>query len=174
MPQVVAYEDVKHTRDHEVLSTGQRWRTWFMKPKKPGVPLDPYAFLSQSTAGRKLRTHFHCVDQFQVIMGGGGLIGRHKLAINAVHFARANTPYGPLVAGDEGLAFLTLRSMGDPTGRHRLPEAKEELAKMPNRAKSSRGTQRSSMPLAASQGIRPASPSSMDSAPTVAITGAWR
>ena len=134
MPTVVAYDDVKAGREHHQLSAGaQRWRTWFMRPKVAGVPRDPHAFLAEGTPKRVIRPHFHRVDQFQVIVRGGGVIGKHPLAINAVHFARAHTPYGPIVGGEEGLAFLTLRSLGDPTGRHHFPQAKDELKSIPNR-----------------------------------------
>jgi rubredoxin len=81
---------------------------------------------------RVSRQHFHEVDQFQIVIGGGGTIGRHPLKPYMVHFARAHTPYGPLVAAPEGMTFLTLRRKFDK-GALRLPESKPYLEKVKGR-----------------------------------------
>src|SRR3954470_22231037 len=133
MPNVVAYDDVKAFCEHRTGTNSEQWRTFFMRPGKKGVARDPYAFLSEGSPHRRLVPHYHAVDQFQVIVRGDGLMGRHKLAPYAVHFSRANTPYGPLVGGEQGLGFLTLRSMGDPSGQHHLPKAMPDLMGIPDR-----------------------------------------
>ena len=56
-----------------------------------------------------LGAHFHLADQFQVFLAGGGAIGRHPLAPLTVHYASQHTGYGPVVAGADGLTYLTLR-----------------------------------------------------------------
>src|SRR5262245_18405605 len=61
-----------------------------------------------------IKPHFHLVDQFQVIVSGGGTFGRHHpITAGSLHYADAYTPYGPIVAGEKGLAFFTLRARAD-------------------------------------------------------------
>ena len=75
---------------------------------------------------RVLRTHFHAVDQYQVIYNGSGAMGKHPVGPRAVHFSRAYTPYGPITYSDKGLGFITLRAHRDP-GAQYLPECREAL-----------------------------------------------
>lgn len=123
--QIAAFEDVKIHRQRRDIPGGYAWRTNFLTPPE-GVMEAPMAFLAEGTPGRVIRPHFHDVDQFQVIVSGGGVLGRHPLAIHAVHFSRAHTPYGPIIANEEGLGFLTLRAHWDP-GAQYLPDARERL-----------------------------------------------
>src|SRR5262249_34444487 len=86
-------------------------------------PDTPSAFLAQYDPGDKSCTHFHQVDQFQILVQGKGEMGRHAVEPYYVHFARAFTPYGPLHADEKtGWTFLTLRTRYDP-GAQRLPGA---------------------------------------------------
>ncbi len=131
MPCITAYDDVK---DKKIMrnppSGGTTWRTDFMRPPQ-GVK-EPMAFLAEGTPHRVIKPHFHEVDQFQVIVKGGGVIGKHPLSLNAVHFSRAHTPYGPLTGAEEGVGFLTLRAQWDP-GAQYLDKDKEKLVAVPNR-----------------------------------------
>lgn len=132
MPQIASYDDVKAHRTERAGPPGHKlWRTNFIVPPQ-GVLDAPMAFLAEGTPHRVIRPHFHEVDQFQVIVSGGGVIGRHPLALHAVHFARAGTPYGPLVANDQGVGFLTLRAHWD-RGAQYLPDARERLEQLPER-----------------------------------------
>jgi len=89
----------------------------------PETPDAPSAFLAQYDPGDRSCAHFHSVDQFQILVKGGGQLGRHDVSPYYVHFARAYTPYGPLHADtDTGWTFMTLRTRYDP-GAQRLPEA---------------------------------------------------
>ena len=56
---------------------------------------------------------FHIVDQFQVFIAGSGTIGRDQVHLVTVHYADHHTGYGPLIAGAQGLSYLTLRSKTD-------------------------------------------------------------
>ena len=58
-------------------------------------------FLVQGNRERVIGPHFHENDQFQVVVSGGGVLGKHKLAVRAVHFSRAYTPSGPINFGGE-------------------------------------------------------------------------
>src|SRR4051812_35939773 len=80
-------------------------------------PNAPTAKLNRYAAGetRYSAAHFHEVDQFQIIMEGKGLFGRHNVSPYCVHFSRAYTPYGPLLSHqDTGWAFLVMRTRFDP------------------------------------------------------------
>jgi rubredoxin len=83
--------------------------------------------------GMTSTTHFHEVDQFQIIVAGNGRFGRDDVSPYFVHFSRAYTAYGPLNAGpEEGLTFMTLRSRFD-RGAQRLPANYQRLKEMQGR-----------------------------------------
>ena len=86
----------------------------------------PQAFLVEQTANWTLPTHFHQEHQFQVFVDGGGTVGRNPVQRLAVHYASPHTGYGPLISGDQGISYLTLRAVGD-TGAWYLPEQRESL-----------------------------------------------
>ncbi len=125
----VAYDDAKvNKKRHE--QSGYSQTPMVGSRDNPNLPL---ASLNEQDPGRVSSTHFHIVDQFQVILNGGGTVGRHKLAQYGVHFTRAYTPYGPLVADPkEGMKFFVMRAHPD-TGSQRLPKEMEQLSKAPNR-----------------------------------------
>lgn len=132
MPVIKAYDDVKAGKvSRNPPGGGTAWRTDFMRPPKDTVG-EPMAFLAEGTPHRVIRPHFHEVDQFQVIVSGGGVIGKHPLSLHAVHFSRAHTPYGPLTGAEQGVGFLTLRAQWDP-GAQYLDKDKEKLVAVPNR-----------------------------------------
>jgi len=133
MAVIVSYEEVKSGRTQRQVPTGLAWRTNFITPDEanPGLP---QAFLVEGTAGRVIKPHFHDHDQYQVVVRGGGVLGKHPVQANAVHFSRSHTPYGPIIFGEEPLAFLTLRAQKDP-GAQYLDNAasKAKLSTMENR-----------------------------------------
>jgi rubredoxin len=132
MPQISSYDDVKIGRKRREIPGGLKgWRTEFIKPPE-GVVDHPVAFLAEDSPQHVITPHFHQVDQFQVIVSGGGTIGKHELSANTVHFARAYTPYGPIVGDHRGVGFLTLRAQWDP-GAQMLPFSKEKLKGIPDR-----------------------------------------
>jgi rubredoxin len=93
----------------------------------------PYAQLNCEDPGRVTGTHFHIVDQFQVVVSGKGTLGRHHLAPYGVHFTRAYTPYGPLKSDPStGFEFLVMRAHPDPGSQH-LPMALDKLMQVPDR-----------------------------------------
>ena len=133
MPLVKDFSDVPNPRVNKVLPSGaQRWRTGFWNNPAVDEPEHNVAFIQESSPGHSLRTHYHSADQFQIIVKGDGKLGRHPLKFGGVLFPRAFTPYGPLVHGENGMAFLTLRARRD-IGSQRFPEAIESLLKVPNR-----------------------------------------
>ncbi|QYY33539.1 hypothetical protein K2O51_31385 (plasmid) [Cupriavidus pinatubonensis] len=75
--------------------------------------LSPTVFLVEQPAGSIAPAHFHRQNQFQLFIDGDGTIGRHPLRPLTVHYAGAYTGYGPLVAGDAGLKYFTIRPAFD-------------------------------------------------------------
>ena len=135
MTEVVAFDDVKDLkRIRTDRPDGHFYTTQFIyhSGERHGAP---NVFMIESSQNRVLDTHFHDVDQFQIVVGGGGSLGRHKLTPYSIHFARAFTPYGPLVSGPgAGVSYVTLRARQCPTGgAQRLPEFRAKLDNMPGR-----------------------------------------
>ncbi|MGH8617599.1 MAG: rubredoxin [Burkholderiales bacterium] len=131
MTFAVALEDVIAGQTRHEMEGGALLRTDFISTIGSE---SPQAFMIRYDPGRVSRTHFHVSDQFQIVIGGKGKLGRHDMGLYSVHFARAYTPYGPLTAdtGPEGMTFFTLRRRSDE-GAQRLPESKAVLDQRPNR-----------------------------------------
>ncbi len=133
MPQIASYDDVKANRIKRELSVGQGWRTNFLThPEGTDVAEEPMGFLVEGNHERVIRPHYHENDQFQVIVSGGGVLGKIKLSIHTVHFSRAYTPYGPINFGADGLGFLTLRARRDP-GAQYVSDKRDQLVAIPQR-----------------------------------------
>jgi hypothetical protein len=90
----------------------------------PGERPGPQAFLVEQSEDSVAASHFHAEPQFQVVVAGGGMLGRHELKPYAVHYANRYTGYGPIEAGSQGISYVTLRAHGDMQKPFYLPEAK--------------------------------------------------
>ena len=95
---------------------------------------DPQAFIIEiDSDSHVIAPHFHEVDQFQVFVGGNGILGkRQELSPVTVQYSDAYTPYGPIAPHHGGLTFLTLRPQHDP-GVHYVPSGPGELGPRPKR-----------------------------------------
>lgn len=110
-----------------VYETGNfRGHTEFIMEGETGARPSPHAFLVHQQPYWILPTHYHLEEQFQVVVGGSGTLGRHPLEPISIHYASREAGYGPIVAGPTGLDYLTLRSVTN-LGAFYLPE---ERAKM--------------------------------------------
>ena len=74
----------------------------------------PQALLVEQSANSEIPAHFHGIDQFQVVVQGGAMLGKHALKPVSVHFAAAYTGYGPINANDDGVFYFTLRAQSEP------------------------------------------------------------
>jgi hypothetical protein len=83
----------------------------------------PSVHLAACEPGYVIDPHFHQVDQYQLFVGGSGRIGKHEVRAGVFHYAARQTPYGPIVAGDQGIEFLTLRPHTVP-GAYYMPGSK--------------------------------------------------
>lgn len=90
-------------------------------------PLGPQALIARQAPGWVLPTHFHMQHQFQVILRGSGTLGKHALVPGGVHYTSPQSAYGPIVAGEDGLDYFTLRALTD-TGAWYLPEARPHMS----------------------------------------------
>jgi hypothetical protein len=116
--------------------TGNGWHTTFIgenrmtrdpgAPEPDGATLFPMAFLVEKEPGAVVKPHFHRADQYQVVVSGGGRMGRHALDGVEVHYTDAYSAYGPIVAADDGIAWFTLRNAWDPGARY-MTESRAEL-----------------------------------------------
>lgn len=134
MPQITAHDEVRDKRTYREVEEGRHrvYRTDFLVAPKERPEL-PQAFLIESTPGRLLPTHFHEVDQFQVVVSGGGTLSRHALSVPGVHFARGFTPYGPIRNGAGGIGFMTLRARRDVMDAQFITERRWRLDEVPDR-----------------------------------------
>ncbi len=101
------------------------------EPAPPADALFPCAFLIYQEAGVAGPAHFHVANEFQIVVQGGGLFGKEAVDGICVHYAGAYTPYGPLLAGADGLTYMTLRDTYDG-GAHIMP-AKRDVLKAAHR-----------------------------------------
>jgi hypothetical protein len=141
MPVIVSADDARPTRRRASSNGTGFWLTSYIganrytagaeTPPEPGT-IYPMAFLVEQDPDAVVRAHYHQADQFQLIVGGSGRLGRHDVAAPDVHFAAAWSPYGPLAAGDAGLQYFTLRNGWDP-GAHYMefPDNRAVLRSVP-------------------------------------------
>ena len=92
---------------------------------RPGDP-QPMAYLVEQPPGSVVKSHYHQADQFQVVVHGGGTLGRHPIGPLAIHYANAFNAYGPISAGEDGVHYFTLRNAYDP-GAQYLPDKRDAL-----------------------------------------------
>jgi rubredoxin len=120
-------------KDHPKGSPARVNTTFFRATDRN--PDSPSAYISKHDPLQMCTPHYHCVDQFQIIIEGRGKFGRHDVSPICVHFSRANTPYGPLRSDPEvGWAFLGLRTRHDHTGAQHSAAALDALKRTPNRS----------------------------------------
>jgi hypothetical protein len=102
-----------------MTATFRGYKTIFFESPE-SLPLSPQGFLIEQEPGWVLNTHFHLQHQFQVVVHGGGSVGRDPVDTISVHYASPEAGYGPVVAGPDGLWYFTLRAVHD-TGSWHLP-----------------------------------------------------
>jgi uncharacterized protein YjbI with pentapeptide repeats len=78
-------------------------------------------------------THFHAVNQFQVLVEGQGTLGKRAVYPWTVHYTNGFTGYGPLCAGAAGMAFFTLRNSYDAGGARYFPAGQAFMQPAPKR-----------------------------------------
>jgi uncharacterized protein YjbI with pentapeptide repeats len=78
-------------------------------------------------------SHFHAVNQFQVLVEGQGTLGKRAVHPWTVHYTNGFTGYGPLCAAAAGLAFFTFRNRYDAGGARYFPAGQSFMQPAPRR-----------------------------------------
>ncbi|MEO7404822.1 MAG: hypothetical protein ABIU95_14240 [Burkholderiales bacterium] len=125
--------DASHTsRKHFNLPNGTGfWKSDFIRGEH-GVNPAPHSFLVEQDANEVILPHFHEQNQFQVIVAGGGSLGRNEVSPIVVHYAGAYTGYGPITAGPMGLHYFTFRPMLD-NGALFVHESRDKMKRGPKK-----------------------------------------
>ncbi len=119
-------DEARATRHEAELFNGTRyWRSDFFGHSKSNHGA-PQAFFIEQSPSSVVPPHFHEVNQFQVVVEGGGTLGRHGLRPVAIHYTGGHTGYGPLAAEPQGLSYFTLRPCADH-GAQFLPQARDRI-----------------------------------------------
>lgn len=144
MVQVSNYEEKVGSR----FRRGQSWKVNMFGANSNVSSPDLQAFRLDFNSNQTLDAHFHIVDQFQVFVEGNGTIGRDTTAPIVVHYADHHTGYGPLVAGEYGMTYFTLRSKTDAGLNFlREPHVREKLQPTKRRHRMSNPITLSNEPL---------------------------
>lgn len=133
---MIVTADSEQARQTQRRRTANGWHTTFIgenrltrdaqAPEPDRATLFPMAFLVEKEPGAVVQPHFHRADQYQVVVSGGGRLGRHALEGVEVHYTDAYSAYGPIVAAEHGIAWFTLRNAWDPGARY-MTSARAEL-----------------------------------------------
>ena len=86
----------------------------------------PQAYLVIQPPDSTLPPHFHQTNQFQVFVKGGGRLGKRRADPITVQYAGCDTPYGPIIAEEQGVAYFTLRQKWD-SGAKYLPASRDMM-----------------------------------------------
>lgn len=119
-------EALQQRRRHVLDNGTVYWRSPFIRTEPEDGRPSPTAFLVEQEPNSTILPHFHQANQFQVVVAGGGRLGKHPVRAVSVHYANAHTPYGPIRAEADGLHYFTLRDDFDPGARF-MPGARPEL-----------------------------------------------
>lgn len=123
-------EAAQSNRRHLRLANGTGYWRSDLIGAHPGEAEAPQAFLVEQDADTVILPHFHERDQFQVVVEGGGTLGRHEVRPVSVHYAGRHTGYGPITANERGLWYFSLRALTDP-GAHFLPQERDRMQHLP-------------------------------------------
>jgi uncharacterized protein YjbI with pentapeptide repeats len=90
-------------------------------PGSEVTPEMPMASFVEQLPHTTIPSHFHAVNQFQVVVEGQGTLGKRAVHPWTVHYTNGFTGYGPLCAAAAGMAFFTLRNRHDTGGARYFP-----------------------------------------------------
>ena len=126
-------DDVLPLRKHHYLPNGTGYhRANFIGRDSLLRTEGPTCYLIEQDPNTTILPHFHRANQFQIIVGGNGRLGKEAVRPLTVHFAGAYTAYGPIVAEEHGVHYFTVRDGFDPGARW-MPESRAEMPRVPRR-----------------------------------------
>jgi uncharacterized protein YjbI with pentapeptide repeats len=124
---------VRAQRTPRVLPDGQAIWVSRVFPTSGETPEMPMASFVEQLAHTIIPTHFHAVNQFQVVVEGQGTLGKRAVHPWTVHYTNGFTGYGPLGAAAAGMAFFTLRNRWDAGGARYFPAGQSFMQPAPKR-----------------------------------------
>lgn len=104
---------------------------WLQTEPAPGLP-SPLVYLVEQPPFSVLPAHFHRQNQFQVFVGGSGTFGPRPITRGMVHYANAYTGYGPIIAGNDGVRYFTIRAIFD-SGAFMIDSQRDAMVQGPKR-----------------------------------------
>jgi uncharacterized protein YjbI with pentapeptide repeats len=125
--------EVRAQRTQRVLPDGRAIWVSRVFPTSNATPDTPTASFVEQPAHTIIPTHFHAVNQFQVVVEGQGTLGKRAVHPWTVHYTNGFTGYGPLCAGAAGMAFFTLRNHHDAGGARYFPAGQAFMQPAPKR-----------------------------------------
>lgn len=132
LPRMVSRADRVRTHEPEIFGSDIVSYSTAFTTRGPGVP--QLLLVEIPAPGSVLRAHYHASDQFQLIIEGGGQLGRHEILPVSLHYTNRYTGYGPILSGPEGLSYYVLRPTFDPLGYGQYlhhPELREKAKRHP-------------------------------------------
>ena len=120
-------------RTPRTLPDGQAIWVSQVFPASAATPEMPMASFMEQLPHTIIPTHFHAVNQFQVVVEGEGTLGKRAVHPWTVHYTNGFTGYGPLCAGAAGMAFFTLRNRSDAGGARYFPAGQAFMQPAPKR-----------------------------------------
>ena len=124
---------VRAQRTQRVLPDGRAIWVSQVFPPSGAMPETPMAALVEQLPHTIIPTHFHAVNQFQVVVEGQGTLGKRAVHPWTVHYTNGFTGYGPLCADAAGMAFFTLRNRWDAEGARYFPAGQSFMQPAPKR-----------------------------------------
>jgi uncharacterized protein YjbI with pentapeptide repeats len=124
---------VRAQRTQRVLPEGRAIWVSQVFPASGEMPEMPMAFFVEQLAHTIIPSHFHAVNQFQVVVEGQGTLGKRAVHPWTVHYTNGFTGYGPLCAAAAGMAFFTLRNRWDAGGARYFPAGQSFMQPAPKR-----------------------------------------
>ena len=128
-----ALAEVRTQRTQRLLPDGQAIWVSQVFPASGETPERPMASFVEQLPHTIIPSHFHAVNQFQVVVEGEGILGKRAVYPWTVHYTNGFTGYGPLCAGAAGMAFFTLRNRHDAGGARYFPAGQSFMQPAPKR-----------------------------------------
>jgi hypothetical protein len=110
--QVVAREDIEKREKIDYRDdAGQHLITPFLGGEEGSAKPSAFMVEFRPNPGGVIKPHFHKVAQFQIVVGGDGMLGKHDVPPFSYHYTDPSTPYGPIAPASDarGIDYITLR-----------------------------------------------------------------
>jgi len=108
-------------RESRLPNGGVMFKSVFVGPWEKPATMDPnlaQAYVVDQDPGTRVEPHYHEVEQYQVVVEGEGLLGKHAVRPVALHYTDPYTAYGPITPNEGSrIAYFTMRAKSDVRAR---------------------------------------------------------